>query len=888
MKKLLLTISVLVFAILANAQSTTRLVLLEHFSNASCGPCAAANPAMQARVDDPANAGKIVSIKYQWYFPGFDPMHNHNPTEANNRTSYYGINGVPNSVLDGNYFNDHPNLWNQGTLDTRAAVNSPFSLNAAANWNFDSSIVSVDMQITASDANTGTYVAHIVVVEKEINFTSAPGTNGETDFYSVMKKMLPDENGTSIASTWAAGDTASVQESWTVANAYDKDELAVVVFIQNTTTQEVLQAFTVDVLAEGPPVVNFTADNIYIAPGTTVNFTDRTAFAPTGWNWNFDVGGIGGVTPSSTSTAQNPSAVFNNYGDYDIQLIATNVHGADTLLDTASIHVIDCQDVQLDLQLDDIGSTVSWEIIKESTNEVLRSGNGYPNTTGGQLVTSSLCLGDGCYKFVINDAGGNGICCTSGTNGSYTITNNSTSSVLGTGGQFTFRDTLDFCVSTGTAAPVAAFTGSQTTICEHNDIQFLDQSTNTATSWQWTFPGGNPSSSTLRNPLVDYPTAGSYAVTLVATNANGNNTVTTSSYVTVNSGPLSTAGADVTLCANNVSPINLSGSVTVATGGAWSSNGSGSFGNSSSLTTTYTPSATDISNGSAVITLSSTGNGTCIANTDNLTITFTPAPVVNAGADMTVCESETTFSLNGSVTSATGGIWTGGNGTFANDTVLNADYTLVIPDIVAGGITLTLTSTGNGICGAESDDIVISFQEAPESVAGDDDTICGGNNIILDGSFTGSSGVKWFTSGTGTFTPIAAIKNPIYIPSADDISAGNVMLELRTTGNGDCPAAKDTLNLVIHNCTGIEDNILNSKVSVYPNPTSGVIYLDSKDIQITSVNLVNVLGENLKSFNINNSSDLISLSVSDIAYGSYILNVVTNEGTLHKSITIQK
>ncbi|MFN0188304.1 MAG: PKD domain-containing protein [Bacteroidia bacterium] len=91
------------------------------------------------------------------------------------------------------------------------------------------------------------------------------------------------------------------------------------------------------------------------------------------------------------------------------------------------------------------------------------------------------------------------------------------------------------------AAPVANFSASSTTITAGNTINFTDLSTNIPTGWVWTFNGGNPSSSTSQNPTnILYPTPGTYDVTLVATNATGNDTETKTGYITVSpSGTLS-------------------------------------------------------------------------------------------------------------------------------------------------------------------------------------------------------------------------------------------------------------------------------------------------------------------------------------------------------------
>ncbi len=80
--------------------------------------------------------------------------------------------------------------------------------------------------------------------------------------------------------------------------------------------------------------------------------------------------------------------------------------------------------------------------------------------------------------------------------------------------------------------PVADFSASQTTICQGSSITFTNLST-LANSYSWTFTGGNPSTSTATSPTVTYNTAGTYAVTLVATNANGSDTETKTGYITV-------------------------------------------------------------------------------------------------------------------------------------------------------------------------------------------------------------------------------------------------------------------------------------------------------------------------------------------------------------------
>ena len=80
-------------------------------------------------------------------------------------------------------------------------------------------------------------------------------------------------------------------------------------------------------------------------------------------------------------------------------------------------------------------------------------------------------------------------------------------------------------------APVADFSGTPTSGLKPVTVYFTDSSTNSPTSWSWTF--GDSSTSTAQNPSHTYTSAGTYTVALTATNAGGNNTCTKSNYITV-------------------------------------------------------------------------------------------------------------------------------------------------------------------------------------------------------------------------------------------------------------------------------------------------------------------------------------------------------------------
>jgi len=84
-----------------------------------------------------------------------------------------------------------------------------------------------------------------------------------------------------------------------------------------------------------------------------------------------------------------------------------------------------------------------------------------------------------------------------------------------------------------TPPPLASFTASPRVVDPGQSVDFIDTSSGSPTSWQWTFEGGNPASSAQQNPVVTYNVPGIYTVTLVATNSNGYDTETKNGYISV-------------------------------------------------------------------------------------------------------------------------------------------------------------------------------------------------------------------------------------------------------------------------------------------------------------------------------------------------------------------
>lgn len=99
----------------------------------------------------------------------------------------------------------------------------------------------------------------------------------------------------------------------------------------------------------------------------------------------------------------------------------------------------------------------------------------------------------------------------------------------------------DFAIGNTTNVPVANFNASATNVVVGNTVSFADLSTNIPTSWSWSFSPStitylNSTTSTSQNPQVSFNTAGTYSVTLIASNSSGSDTMTKASYISVTSG----------------------------------------------------------------------------------------------------------------------------------------------------------------------------------------------------------------------------------------------------------------------------------------------------------------------------------------------------------------
>jgi gliding motility-associated-like protein len=364
------------------------------------------------------------------------------------------------------------------------------------------------------------------------------------------------------------------------------------------------------------------------------------------------------------------------------------------------------------------------------------------------------------------------------------------------------RDTMKVTITPVPKSNIAATTVS---VCANNPtLSVTGVISGATTTGKWTTSGTgsfNPSNIALTTnylPSAADVTAGQVKLFLTSTNNGSCNPEKDSVTVFFTSSPVVNAGTNISTCKNNSSTL-LAGVVSgPTTTGLWSG-GTGTFTpNNTSLNATYVPTASELSSGLVNLILTSTNNGNCNQVSDNVLISFTNPPTVNAGVDLSACKNNASAILSGIVSgTTTTGVWAGGTGTFTpNNTTLNATYVPSVSDLTAGLVTLTLTSTNNGNCLQVVDNMQINYTIIPTVSAGTNIAVCRNNAVaVLSGTVSGATTTGVWSGGTGNFNPSNAVLNPTYTPSASELTAGFTNLTLSSSNNGNCNAVTSTVQI---------------------------------------------------------------------------------------------
>ena len=363
--------------------------------------------------------------------------------------------------------------------------------------------------------------------------------------------------------------------------------------------------------------------------------------------------------------------------------------------------------------------------------------------------------------------------------------------------------------------PATVNAGPNQTVCaDHPNTQLAGAYGATANFGYWGGAGTFVKNIYVTNatyiPTAAEIAAGSATVTLMAYPPTGSpcGTASATMTITINRAATVSAGGNQTICADQVTA-SLGGTVDGgATGGTWSTAGTGTFvPNNTALNATYHPLASDKTARTETLTLTTTGQLTpCTPATTQLVVTIHALPAITSQpVNLTVCSGHpATFAVSTTGTALTyqwqesldfGTSWN--NVTDATnasytipDTGLIADDGKLLQVIVSGACAPAVTSTPP----AE-----LTVNDAPTVQAGPNQTVCASSPAtLLAGSFGGlATSATW--SGAGTFSPTNNVLKAIYTPSAAEIVAGSATVTLTTDNpGGSCPAASATMTITIN------------------------------------------------------------------------------------------
>lgn len=404
-------------------------------------------------------------------------------------------------------------------------------------------------------------------------------------------------------------------------------------------------------MAQTPPHAQFTASPLELCLGRGITFTNQStagSFPITSWSWDFGDG--------NASTSQNPTHFYSAAGTYTVTLTVQASNGQAAF--------------ELKAAYVKVNPKPNANFTVTTNGCSLPVGVNFGNTTTG-ATSYSWNFGNSQTSTLQNPASVNYT--TAGTYNATLIATNS----------FGCKDTMikPIVISNfqaGITAPATA--------CQNTPVTISNNSTVGSNSWNWTFNGGSPGSSTSQNNTVVYSTPGTYTISLTAQNTALGCSGSTTKQITILPTPVPSFTANPTVgCApQGVTFTNTSPSGT---------NFQWTFGDGTTFNGQTPPVHTYQNNGSYTVTLSMTGANGCPGTISLPAVTLTPPVTGFMGIDTSGCEPLTVTFVDTSSASIpiTSWLWTFGDGTtFSGQNPPPHIYNLGVYDV---SLTIT-TQTG--------------------------------------------------------------------------------------------------------------------------------------------------------------------------------------------------
>ena len=221
----------------------SNVVLLEDFANVSCNPCVISNKIIESLTNDTYGRSKLVAVKFPTNFPApNDPFYLAAQEICDARIGYYNVFFAPTIIIDGVF-----NPVATDSSDIKAAIDQRLQKELRFQMDISDNVVGTDYYTTVAiklidgaGLDFSNLVLHTVITETNIEFSSPPGSNGETKFFDVTRVMFPDNDGQGLSSLEQNGEE-SFQYQVTLNSGWTVDNLNVVSFVQDKATKEIYQ-----------------------------------------------------------------------------------------------------------------------------------------------------------------------------------------------------------------------------------------------------------------------------------------------------------------------------------------------------------------------------------------------------------------------------------------------------------------------------------------------------------------------------------------------------------------------------------------------------------------------------------------------------------------------
>lgn len=377
--------------------------------------------------------------------------------------------------------------------------------------------------------------------------------------------------------------------------------------------------------------------------------------------------------------------------------------------------------------------------------------------------------------------------------------------------------------------PLSCFSSAINSVCIGNCISFNNCSSSNSTSWQWSFPGGTPSFSSLQNPpLVCYNYSGNYNVTLISANANGTDTMVMSNYISVSNfpQPTITQSGDTLFCSPAVSY-------------QWYFNAALILGATNIF---YLPA----NNGN--YSCSVTNSNGCMG-TDTINFSFAVPVAMFSAEDIKICPSSCiSFSSSSQNGSSFEWFFQGASPNYSTqENPTNICYS------TSGSYNVTLVVHNGPFSDTLTIQNFMSVYAAPNPV------IIQSNDTLYCTGISGPNSYQWYLNGV---VILGAVNNFL-------VESGSGNYSVQVTNSNEC-STFDSLE-VIHSAL---INILpHEELFFYPNPASDylkLIYNGNK--KIISIKIYNAIGEKMWEEE-KSESNRWEINMEEFSSGIYFLHV---------------